>query len=277
MKHVAFELHNTHDTLIHGEIRMPEQGSYPVILLIHGFRGSKDWGFFPYVAQCLSATGAITITWNMSLNGYSAHSMYIDKPDEFAKNTITEELSDTQCIIDALLDTSSTLHSQVSSRWNGKIYIMGHSRGAGIAMLIAEKNPAIHNIALWNPISRFGRFTERQKQVWKEKGIFQVDETQDGIPILMKYSYIEDLELHGEEYSLMRSIISINSSISIVHAEQDMTVPLKEALALKEQSDAIQLQVIPATGHVFGCTHPFTKSTLALDTALHHTTEFFDL
>lgn len=277
MIHLPFQLKASNGAMIHGDIRMPDEGKAPIILIIHGFRGSKDWGFFPYIAHEFVKSGAITITWNMSLNGYSHDAIYIDKPDDFAKNTITQELSDTLTILHALQDTSTDVHSKISSHWNGNIMMIGHSRGAGIAILSAEQIPSIQTLALWNPISRFGRFTDRQKHIWKETGIFQVDETEDGIPVMMNYSYIEDLELHGEEYSLLRSIHELECDILIVHAEQDMTVPLREAIKLQEHAKHASLNVIPATGHIFGCTHPFTDTTIALNTALQHTIEFFAL
>ena len=273
----AFELINTHNAVIHGDIRMQQQGKSPIILILHGFRGSKNWGFFPYMAETLAEHGAITITWNMSLNGYSAQSLFIDKPEDFARNTISEELLDTQCIIDALYDSTSSLYSMLSPYWNNKIYLIGHSRGAGIAILTAEKNSSIEKICLWNPISRFGRFSERQKHTWKENGIFQVDETAEGMPIMMNYTYMEDLEFHGEQYSLIRSIRTLNARTFIIHAEQDMTVNLKEAKKLEAESEIVQLQTIPATGHIFGCTHPFTEPTIALQSAVEHTLSFFDL
>ncbi|MBM4173023.1 MAG: hypothetical protein FJ212_01540 [Ignavibacteria bacterium] len=277
MIHLPFHLNAYHDAGIHGDIRMPDEGEAPIILIIHGFRGSKDWGFFPYIAQEFVKSGAITISWNMSLNGYSKDATYIDKPDDFAKNTVTQELADTNLIISALQDTSSDLYSLIASRWNGTLMMIGHSRGAGIAILSAEKNPCIHTLALWNPISKFGRFSERQKNIWKETGIFQVDETNAGIPVMMNYSYIEDLELHREEYSLLRSMQELTCEVLIVHAEQDMTVPLREARILQEHAMHSRLEVVPATGHIFGCTHPFTESTPALNKALNFTIDFFDL
>ena len=272
----AFHIRNEVDASIHGIIRVPGEDTYPIVLLIHGFRGSMNWGFFPFMSQHFAERGILSISWNMSLNGYSPDSQYIDIPDEFAENTISRELNDTQCIINALFDPHSEIHSRISQHWNGKLYVLGHSRGAGIGILIAHMNPHITKLALWNPISRFGRFTERQKQAWKESGIFQVDITESGIPVNMNYSYIEDLEQHADTYSLGDSIATMNCEILIIHGEQDMTVPLREAVRLQEHASNAELVVLPSTGHVFGCTHPFTGSTKSLDKALHHTLEFFN-
>ena len=263
------------DGVLHGDLHYAGHSSCPILLIIHGFRGSKNWGFFPTIAEEFAQNGSIVLTWNMSLNGYSKNSQYIDQPDNFARNTITQEMVDTQSIIDSILQDDRIISGDIRSHWNGDIHVLGHSRGGGIGILISAENPSIKKLALWNTISRFGRFTERQKKLWSETGTFPIDETEDGIIIAMNYTYISDLELHGDEFSPLRSIAEVSADILIVHAEQDMTVPIREAYALQEKSHSAHMHSIPQAGHIFGCTHPFTEMTSSLRDAIDTTTAFF--
>ena len=189
------------DGVLHGDLHYAGHTSCPILLIIHGFRGSKNWGFFPTIAEEFAQNGSIVLTWNMSLNGYSKNSQYIDQPDNFARNTITQEMVDTQSIIDSILQDDRIISGDIRSHWNGDIHVLGHSRGGGIGSLISAENPSIKKLALWNTISRFGRFTERQKKLWSETGTFPIDETEDGKVIAMNYTYISDLEFHSDEYS----------------------------------------------------------------------------
>ena len=263
------------DGVLHGDLHYAGHTSCPILLIIHGFRGSKNWGFFPTIAEEFAQNGSIVLTWNMSLNGYSKNSQYIDQPDNFARNTITQEMVDTQSIIDSILQDDRIISGDIRSHWNGDIHVLGHSRGGGIGILISAKNPSIKKLALWNTISRFGRFTERQKKLWSETGTFPIDETEDGKVIAMNYTYISDLEFHGDEYSPLRAITEVSADILIVHAEQDMTVPIREAHALQEKSHSAHMHSIPQAGHIFGCTHPFTEMTSSLRDAIDTTTAFF--
>ena len=263
------------DGELHGDLHYAGHSSCPILLIIHGFRGSKNWGFFPTIAEEFAQNGSIVLTWNMSLNGYSKNSQYIDQPDNFARNTITQEMVDTQSIIDSILQDDRIISGDIRSHWNGDIHVLGHSRGGGIGILISAKNPSIKKLALWNTISRFGRFTERQKKLWSETGTFPIDETEDGKVIAMNYTYISDLEFHGDEYSPLRAITEVSADILIVHAEQDMTVPIREAYALQEKSHSAHMHSIPQAGHIFGCTHPFTEMTSSLRDAIDTTTAFF--
>ena len=263
------------EAIIHGDIYHAGHTACPILLLIHGFQGSKNWGFFPAIAQAFAQSGYITISWNMSLNGYSKDAAFIDQPEDFARNTISQEILDTQIIIDSILCDNRILSDELRSQWNGTLHVLGHSRGGGIAIIISEKNPCINKLVLWNSISRFGRFTERQKRVWSETGIFPIGETEHGKVIAMNYSYIHDLEIHGDEYSPLRAIEHSTADILIVHAEQDMTVPLREGHALQQHSVSGQICIIPKTGHIFGCSHPYTGMTDPLQQAIDITTAFF--
>ena len=263
------------DGVLHGDLHYAGHTSCPILLIIHGFRGSKNWGFFPTIAEEFAQNGSIVLTWNMSLNGYSKNSQYIDQPDNFARNTITQEMVDTQSIIDSILQDDRIISGDIRSHWNGDIHVLGHSRGGGIGILISVENPSIKKLALWNTISRFGRFTERQKKLWSETGTFPIDETEDGKVIAMNYTYISDLEFHSDEYSPLRAITEVSADILIVHAEQDMTVPIREAHALQEKSHSAHMHSIPQAGHIFGCTHPFTEMTSSLRDAIDTTTAFF--
>ena len=263
------------DGVLHGDLHYAGHSSCPILLIIHGFRGSKNWGFFPTIAEEFAQNGSIVLTWNMSLSGYSDNAQYIDQPDNFARNTITQEMVDTQSIIDSILQDDRIISGDIRSHWNGDIHVLGHSRGGGIGILISAENPSIKKLALWNTISRFGRFTERQKKLWSETGTFPIDETEDGKVIAMNYTYISDLEFHGDEYSPLRAITEVSADILIVHAEQDMTVPIREAHALQEKSHSAHMHSIPQAGHIFGCTHPFTEMTSSLRDAIDTTTAFF--
>ena len=263
------------DGVLHGDLHYAGHTSCPILLIIHGFRGSKNWGFFPTIAEEFAQNGSIVISWNMSLNGYSDNAQYIDQPENFARNTITQEMVDTQSIIDSILQDDRIISGDIRSHWNGDIHVLGHSRGGGIGILISAENPSIKKLALWNTISRFGRFTERQKKLWSETGTFPIDETEDGKVIAMNYTYISDLEFHSDEYSPLRAITEVSADILIVHAEQDMTVPIREAHALQEKSHSAHMHSIPQAGHIFGCTHPFTEMTSSLRDAIDTTTAFF--
>ena len=63
----------------------------------------------------------------------------------------------------------------------------------------------------------------------------------------------------------------------ILHGEQDLTVPEKEAKQIFEWSGSSEkeIEIIPKTGHTFDVQHPFQKSNPVLDLVLEKTIKFF--
>ena len=246
----------------------------PIILVLHGFKGFKDWGFFPFVCDEFARRGAISICLNFSLNGYVVGSDKVENPNDFARNTISLEIEEVRLTVRKILDNSLT----ELSNWNGTIFLLGHSRGGGVALLSgAKEHNSIQKVVVWNSVGTFERFTDRQKKLWRETGIFQVENSRTHQTLGMNLDFLHDIESHSEEFSLYHAAEELNSALLIIHGEQDMTVPIREAKALAEQGENIQLSLIPATGHTFGITHPFEQTSVALDIAVEYTCKFFGL
>ena len=48
------------------------------LILVHGFKGFKDWGFFPFTAEHFAKCGYFVITFNFSHNGIKGNDfMYL--------------------------------------------------------------------------------------------------------------------------------------------------------------------------------------------------------
>jgi pimeloyl-ACP methyl ester carboxylesterase len=248
--------------------------SKPIILVLHGFKGFKDWGFFPFVCTELARRGAISICINFSLNGYNIGSDIVEFPDDFARNTISLELQEIQLTVRKILDNTFA----PLPNWNGKIFLLGHSRGGGVALLAAARErDYIQKVVVWNSVGTFERFTDRQKKLWRESGTFQVENSRTHQTLGMNLDFLLDIESYSEEFSLLKAATILDNRLLIIHGEQDMTVPMREAKRLAEQAEHIQLQIIPATGHTFGISHPFEQTSLALSSALEYTCSFFGL
>lgn len=267
---------STSSDQITGDIRCtetPEKHS-GIVLIVHGFKGFKDWGFFPYVAEYLAQKGFITVTFNFSLNGYRPGSDVIEFPEKFEQNTISREIEEVSSIIKAL--RSGNLHPFLVPFSNNPLHLLGHSRGGGVTILTSSLTTEIKSSAVWNSVATFDRFTQRQKDKWREEGGFPVENARTGQKLRIGLPYLNDITNNSHALSVTNSIEKINIPLLIVHSEQDVTVPVREAHKLRESSSAnTRLHIIPRTGHTFGIVHPFEGSTIALEEALAVTTDFF--
>ena len=63
-------LTNENSEIIRTEIRYREDvRNAPGIVICHGFKGFKNWAFFPVIAESLAEAGYFALTFNFSRNG----------------------------------------------------------------------------------------------------------------------------------------------------------------------------------------------------------------
>lgn len=275
--HEPFTLSAPDGAPIVGTIRTENNAERkPLVLVLHGLKGFKDWGFFPYTCEYFARCAAITMSINFSLNGMREGSDVFDDLDNFARNTISREVEEVALVLQAL--HSGGIANNALEQWDGRIFVLGHSRGGGVALLATRNNQErVHKTATWNAVSTFDRFTNRQKQAWRAAGVLESPNARTKQVMAMKVSYLDDIEQHADRLTPAMAVADIRTPVLIIHAEQDLTVPVREAKRLAGAQPAAQLVLIPQTGHTFHAVHPFAGTTAPLEEALDKTRIFFGL
>jgi len=244
----------------------------PFIIISHGFKGFKDWGFFPFTAEYLASKGFNVLTFNFSHNGVGKNSNEFNELEKFEKNTISLEVSELNEIINAC-------KKGIFSGWKPQsIGILGHSRGAGISIIAAAINENLNSICCWAPIAKFDRYSERQKSEWRNQGYFEVLNTRTNQIMRMSVDILNDIEVNkNDKLNIEKAVKSLKVPFLIIHGEQDLTVPIKESELIFECADkkTAKFEKIEATGHTFDIVHPFSGSNKKFDKILNLTADFF--
>lgn len=246
--------------------------SKPCIIYVHGFKGFKDWGFVPYLANYFSDNDYCVITFNFSHNGLGKDKFELTEMDKFAKNTISLEVSE-------LIDLVKAYKSGFFGKSTGKVGIIGHSRGSAIALLASLRNNEISCYCLWGAIAKIDRYTERQKKEWREKGFIEVINSRTNQMMRLDLEILNDIEnIINSSDNIESAIKKLKKPLLIIHGEQDLTVPLIEGEQLYKWSnkDLTKFIKIPNTGHTFDIVHPFAGSNSKFDMVLKETLEFFN-
>jgi len=250
----------------------PEALNNPVIILVHGFKGFKDWGFFPHTAEVLFSKGFNIITFNFSHNGIGKSLTEFDELDKFGKNTISLELSELNQLIDQIAQ------GKIGELKPEKIGLLGHSRGGAVSILASSFKEKVNSLCCWAPVSNFDRYTERQKSEWRKKGYFEVLNTRTNQIMRMSVDLLEDIEMNkSEKLNIEKATKKLKIPFLIIHGEQDLTVSVKESEQIYNWSDKnlTNLAIIEATGHTFDIIHPFNGSNKKFDKILNLSAEFF--
>jgi len=226
------------------------------IVLVHGFKGFKDWGYAPYFGDFFASNGYFVITFNFSHNGIGENKFEFTELEKFANNTFTREISELEDVVNAY---NNNYFGKVSEP---KIGLVGHSRGGAIALLTASKIENIKAISTWGSVSTFDRYSKRQKDIWRKKGYFSV----------MNMRTKQEMKLNIE-----KAVNNLKKPLLIIHGKEDLAVKIGEAEEIFSWSDKniSNLILIENTGHTFGCVHPFEGTNAKFEEVLSHTNEFF--
>lgn len=239
----------------------------PLIFIIHGFKGWKDWGFLPYLSKNLASANAITVRFDFSLNGMNENNDLVAYPEKFAANTVSREISDLIDIYSFCQDGTFLDVFQSEDIWDGRVYLIGHSLGGAISILATDKINS-DGMVLLASVSRLARYTERQKIQWRKDGFLSFVNNRTGQELKINLSYLEDIEKNNYNEKLLNLMRNYKHPILILHGKEDLTVPVAEAFELFEagkNNKQINLQIIEKTGHTFGIEHPFVKTNEALE------------
>lgn len=273
---LEFKFKNNLNEIINGDIRLPARdGKFPLIIMSHGFRAWKDWGFNPYIAAELCRLGAITLTFNFSLNGRIKNPNFIDV-DKFARMTISQELSDLNSVIDYFISDLVPQSKELKNKWNQEIILIGFSLGGGISILQTLNDKRINKLVLWSSIGRFDRYTEHQKKEWELKGFLESPNRETNQMLKLNYDYLQDIEKNKKLFNLADAIGAIEIPILIIHSEKDLAVPLVEVQMLfdAKKNYNIRKKIVKKTGHTFGIGHPMGNISSALAEALIEIKDF---
>jgi dienelactone hydrolase len=242
----------------------------PAVLVIHGFKGFKDWGMFPPLAVRLARAGLSAISFNLSGSGVDDAGEFTF-PEKFGHNTFSAELHDIEIVLDALLAGGLGVAPPTS------VGLFGHSRGGGMAILCAAGNPKIGAMVTWSAISTVDRWPS-QKALWRATGKLEIVNTRTGQVLPLYTDVLDDVERHGRAQLDIRGAAGrVRAPWLILHGAADPTVPVAEAEALRGEAkaDLARLLIMPEAGHTMGAVHPFAGTTPHLAEAIDETVKWF--
>jgi uncharacterized protein len=262
------------DRNIRGEVFTGKpSASTPVLVICHGFKGFKDWGFFPYAAEELATRGFTVITFNFSMNGVGEVPDQFTELDKFARNTYSREQEDLTLLFAALRTGRLPLPDDADIQ---RIGLIGHSRGGANSLLFALDHPAeVQAVALWNSIANVDLFSPQMKQEMKEQGktVIVNARTQQEMPILAEV--LEDIESHREQFDILGRLSQLHQPLLILQGDEDLAVPVHTAVDIDKRAPQSQLHILLGANHTFGAVHPFQGTTPHLSEALDKTASFF--
>lgn len=266
-----FEITVGDDLTVRGDLYINSTDKQPIIIVTHGFKAYREWGFFPYMAEQFAKADMIVLNIDFSLNGVVDAEKGIFDVDKFRAITVSQEIVDLNAVIDNL---EIILSENNIDNWNGKIFLFGHSLGGAVSIITATKRDDISKVVTWGSIGDIDRNTDRQKADWRAKGVMEFENRLTGQLLYLDVEYLEDKLRNKSEYDLEKCASELQIPLLVVHGDKDFTVRMGEAEMLHNSAPNSELAVIKKANHTFNCRHPFTGTNDILEESINTTVEF---
>lgn len=266
-----------------------------LVIFLHGFKSFRNWGFIPYICSKFASAGFISLNLDFEFNGLLSENPVQFDIEKFAENNVSKELENINFLLSLLNELHSAktlqqvffknfasiensddfdiLYKILKQKWNGKVSLVGHSRGGGISILAARENKIVEKIGLLAPIGYFDRYTPRLKAKWKDEGYLEFNDSMSKQMLKISADYIHDLEQNKDRFNIIELAETLANPVFIIHGENDLSVPLSEVEdlvnSLKKneinQFTSRNFVIIKKANHLFNINHPFEKSNSYLE------------
>jgi dienelactone hydrolase len=238
----------------------------PAVLVIHGFKGFKDWGMFPLLAERLARAGFTAVSFNLSGSGVDQQGRFVF-PERFGHNTYSAELADIATVLQAMV--AGNLGVAPTNRFG----LVGHSRGGGMAILAAARDPRVQALVTWAAIARVDRWPG-QEAAWRRAGKLDIVNSRTGEVLPLYPDVLDDIQRQaGSALDIGAAAAGLTVPWLLLHGTADPSVPVSEAhdLANAAKARPPRLFLLEGAGHTFGAVHPFAGLTPDLAQAFDET------
>ncbi len=241
------------------------------LVVCHGFKGFKDWGFFPHLCEQLAERTRVNVV-SFNFDGAGVRETDFDDLPAFSRNTFSRELWDLEAVMDALAQGSlGDLEVPRVSRFG----LLGHSRGGATCILKAGLRSQVRALVTWASISSVSRYEGFAAQ-WDagETVIIPNARTKQDMPL--ERNVLDDMRANRERLDVLASARTLSIPVAVVHGSEDEAVPFGDAEEIAAAvGDLGRLVRVEGAGHTFQAVHPFAGTTPELEAAIDASVELF--
>jgi len=260
----AYEPADTYDWAIAGAAGQPIRGTTHlpalettpprgVLLICHGFKGYKDYGFLPQLAERAAQQGLIAHRFNFSHSGMTRNIDTFERPDLFEQDTWLKQVQDLRAVTSAI-GRDEIPGVQLPMVW------FGHSRG-GVTVLLTNVRATVNarpvGLVLAATPNAALNLSDEDKQTLRHEGRLPVQSARTGQTLYIGKQWLDEIEADPDFHDPERAIAAADVPTLILHGTGDTTVPVHAANRLHHAAPhRTTLHLIEGGSHTFNASNP---------------------
>ena len=234
-----FVIPGSNNQPIFGDIHRPKSRPTAVVLLAHGFKGYKDYGFFPRLAHKIAARGMVAVRFNFSHSGMTNNIDTFERPDLFEQDTWGKQIDDLFTVASHIADSFD-----LSQVW------FGHAATEG-------RTPAPNRIITAAAPDYGCNLDENVREILRRDGYLESPSGRTGQRLRIGRAWLDEIEADPDRFDPLKCISSLDCPVNICHGADDSTVSAAAAHRLsdaaKEHDGAV---ILAGAEHTFNCPNP---------------------
>ena len=264
-------LSNSRGLEILGNTDHPEGDPIACLVLVHGFKGYKDYGFIPVLGRELAKAGIMVHRLNLSCSGMTNEIETFARPDLFELDTWNRQVEDVGGVFDAIENGA------VAGRGLPR-FLVGHSRGGGTALLVAgrEPQPVLAGVVTINGVASCNSLSDEMQREMLEDGFIKSASARTGQELRIGAGWLQEQIDDPGAHDVLKLCTSIECPALILHGSDDQAVDIAAGEAIAGAVGA-ELKVIAGGNHVLNMANPAlvsAKISPQLGEVIDHITSF---
>ena len=239
-----------------GDTHTPPGEPAGVVIVAHGFKGYKDYGMFPRIAETMAARGLIAHRFNFSHSGMTNETATFARPDLFERDTWNKQVYDLRAVIEAV--TAGTLDGRELP-----FVLFGHSKGGVSVLLTAGRYadndgvPQPAGVASASAPSTCNSLTAVQQKALTEQGFLVSPSSRTGQELRIGRMHLAEQLDDPVNHDLLKVAGRITCPVLVVHGEDDPTVPASCAGQIAASLGGVpRVEIVAGADHVFKTPNP---------------------
>ncbi|MDA0947317.1 MAG: alpha/beta fold hydrolase [Planctomycetota bacterium] len=224
----------------------------PAVLVLHGFKGFMDWGFFPLFARGLAETGFLAVVFNTAGSGVGEDLVDFSDLASFERDTFSRQLEEVERVRQFVLE------GRLGPVQEDAVGMVGHSRGGGVALLHAAAHP-LQALVTWAAIDTVERFGDDAVERWRREGHLDIPNLRTGQIMRMGRAMLEDVEANREALDIVAAARRVTAPTLLIHGTHDEAVTPSSLERLGEALPNASTLLLEGAGHTFGAAHPLVE------------------